>query len=175
MPISWPTSNPRALASIPFSFSKSRVPKPVTYGAQNQATLKTKLEETNWIPSLSGLKSFSIASRIKARCDIVKSSLCEGVAVQPGVEPAKRVLVVREKIIVQQRDNASHDLYVGCQLKQRGAREMREDTHRCRTTCTIIGKDIIIDNDPVVKCLAVTSGFPRPAGLYKLQIKNSSA
>ena len=44
----------------------------------------------------------------------------EAVAVQPRVDEAERALAFRNLVVIKQRDNACHDLYVGGQLDAQG-------------------------------------------------------
>ena len=110
--------------------------------------------KANWIPSNYSGKPVSSAARVRSRCDVVKTSQCEAVAVQPGVEPAKRGLILRKQMIIQLRDDASHGLYVGCQPNELEAKQREEvKMHRCRATCTRKGKEVTVYNDPNINCL----------------------
>jgi len=51
-----------------------------------------KFRGTNGVPSLDGGESFSIATRIRARCDVVEALGAS--AVQPEVEEAERGLAL---------------------------------------------------------------------------------
>ncbi len=75
---------------------KSGVPRPVTYATQSQPNVEkkqSKSRRTNRIPSSDGVESIGAAARVIARCDVVEATPC--VAVQPGIEEAKRLLPIR--------------------------------------------------------------------------------
>ena len=130
--------------------------------------------ETNWIPSNYGRKPLSIAARVKSRRNVVKASQCKAVAVQPGVEPSKWTLALPNQIIIQQRDDPSHGLYVGCQPNE--AERRRKE--RCTGDEQLVpenGMASPLTTIPKSIACAETSGTPRPAGLHKLHIKNISA
>ena len=80
------------------SFLNSGVPRPVTYGAQNQPKPKMK-RWTNGIPSLGGIKSTSVAPRVRTLNDVVQAH--ESVSVQPGVEETKRGLAFRDEEVIK--------------------------------------------------------------------------
>ncbi len=81
------------LSNLYCSSIKTGVPSPVTYGAQNQPTLKTKRYKSrkkNRIPSSDGGEPLSAASRVSARFDVREARTT--VTVQPGIEETERVL-----------------------------------------------------------------------------------
>ncbi len=69
---------------------------------------------TNGIPSNAGKESFSVASRVKARCDVVEAR--SPVAVQPVIEETKRGPAVRNTVVIEKRDYARNCLDIGGQL-----------------------------------------------------------
>jgi hypothetical protein len=104
-------------------FKKCGVPRPVTYATQSQPT--TKINEsksrgrTNRIPSGDGGESIgAAAAQARARCDVGEA--LESLAVQPGIEEAKRFLPHRKQEVIKQRDYPCHGLYTGIQLDARG-------------------------------------------------------
>jgi len=55
---------------------------------------------TNRIPSSNGGESLGVAAWVIARFDVVEDR--EAIAVQPGVEEAKRGLAIRNQVVIEQ-------------------------------------------------------------------------
>lgn len=74
-------------------------------------------------PSRDGRKSIGAAVQIRARHDV--GEVHETTAVDSGFEKAERTLAFRDQIVIKQRDNGCHDLYIGGQPSDK--REKRRD------------------------------------------------
>ena len=72
---------------------------------------------TNRIPSNRGRESFSPASWITARYDVIEAP--QASAVQPGVQEAKWGLALRNQVVIPQRQCGCRSLYTGHQLGER--------------------------------------------------------
>ena len=82
---------------------KFSVPRPVTYGAQNQPTSKMKgYKRANGIPSGDGRESRGVAARVRTRYDVLEAPNSD--SVQPGIDETQRRSVVRNKEIIKHRD-----------------------------------------------------------------------
>ena len=71
----------------------------------------------NRIPSSHGGESFSPASWIRARYDVIEAP--QASAVQPGVQEAKRGLALRNQVVIHQRLYGCRSLYTGRLLGER--------------------------------------------------------
>ena len=69
---------------------------------------------TNGIPSSNGRESSRATSPVRTRANVVEAR--EPLAVQPGIEESKRILALRNKVVINQRDYARHGLDIGGQL-----------------------------------------------------------
>jgi hypothetical protein len=100
-----------ALGKTFSSFTKSGVPTPVTFRAQNEPTSKMKRYMsggTYGIPSFDGRESNSAAARVRTLHDVVEDPevlgyICVGyMVVQPGIEPTKRGITIRNTEVIKQ-------------------------------------------------------------------------
>ena len=66
--------------------------------------------------------------------DVCRTPRSRWRTIQPGVEPAARALALRNPIVIQQRDNARHNLYI---RGQADVEEMAEgkDEQASRSSC----------------------------------------
>ena len=102
------------------SFLKSSVPRPVTYtgrGSENGESDIHKIGGTHGVPSFGGRKSYGIAARVRPSFDVIEG---QAVSIQPWVEEAERALALGKFVVIKQRDNSRHDLYICGQLNTRG-------------------------------------------------------
>ncbi len=110
---------------------------------------------THRIPPSDRGESSSVAARVRPRLDVVEP--CEAPAVQPGVEPAERVLAVRNQIVIQQRDNARYSLYMWSaeclRINNVERRWGKGKTHRRRAARSHPECELSVDNNREVERL----------------------
>jgi hypothetical protein len=84
--------------------------------------MKRPIRENAQDPPDDSGESVGIAAKVRTRRDIVWPR--GGYAVQPWVEETEWGLVVRNKVVIQQRDNTRHSLYICGQLGAEGKGKM---------------------------------------------------
>ena len=131
----------------------SRVPRPVTYGAQRQPTPKFKGERsggTNRIPSRDGGEPSCTAARVRARRDVVQCPAAD--TIEPRVQPAESAVAMPKPEIIKQRDKPCRNLYIGGQEGALDGRHRGETDGRC-AACAILKKRFAVDVAYDIGCL----------------------
>ena len=86
-------------------------------------------------PSRDNRKSIGAAVQIRARHDV--GEVHQTTAVDSRVQKAEQTLAFRDQIVIQQRVDGCHDLYIGGQLgDKREKRGRKEETHGRRAAFT---------------------------------------
>ena len=98
------------------SFWKSSVPRPVTYTgrwSENGESDTHNVGGTHGVPSFTGGKSLGTAARVPPSFDVIEALQAVVIQpIQPWVEEAERAPALSKFIVIKQRDNTRHDLYI---------------------------------------------------------------
>ena len=87
-------------------------------GSENDKSDTHETGGTHGVPSFGGGKSNGIAARVIPCFDVVEAP--QAVCIQPWVEKAERALALIKLVVIKQRDNTGHGLYIYGQLNTRG-------------------------------------------------------
>ena len=120
-------------------------------------------------------ESVSPTARVLAKCDVGEARAAD--AVEPGVEETERGHAFRKAVVVQQRNNASHGLYVGrsagCSRVDDGRRREVEKTHGRRATRAIRLLGLPFMEDHEVERLRSDVGYSAAIRTTQIQSKTN--